>query len=189
MYPALNRPDTKFDDNGIYKADVRFPIAEAEPLIKKFMAIWKEHVGKAPKRSDNPMFYDETGEDGNATGFVVFKLRVKNKLRKDGKLWDRQPLMIDAKKNDFDPSIAIWGGTKYRVQVEIYEWVNSGKKGVSLQPLIVQILDLKTGDGSGDRSAFDEEDGYEASSGGDKSNFEDEDGSGVGDDYSDDGDY
>ena len=104
---------------------------------------------------------DDEGED---TGNVIFKIRVKNKMGRNGKLWDRKPCLIDAQKGDFPTDVAVWGGTEYRVQFEVYEWIAGGKKGVSLQPVMIQIINLVTGGsgGSGDTSAFDEEDGYVA---------------------------
>lgn len=186
VYPALNRPDTKFDELGAYKADFKLPLAKAQKYIDQLSETWKSHTGKAVKKSDNPMFYMETDDDGDETGNVVFKCRVKNRLNKQGKLWDRRPMLIDAKKGDFPVDTAVWGGTTYRVQAEVYEWLAGDKKGVSLQPVMVQIIDLVTGGGKADTGAFDEEDGYEADEGspGDTSGFDSE-----GDDASDDTDY
>lgn len=188
VYPALNRPDTKFDELGAYKADFKIPLAKAQKFIDQLSAVWKNHTGKPVKKSENPMFYMELDDDGEETGNVVFKVRVKNRLNKQGKLWDRRPLMIDAKKNDFPVDVAVWGGTTYRVQAEVYEWTAGTKKGVSLQPTMVQIIDLVTGGGKGDSSAFDEEEGFEAeeTSNADASGFDDNDG---GEDTSDDADY
>ena len=97
VYPRLAQPDTKFDDLGQYKADVSVPLAEAEPIMEILSEHFKAHTGKAPKKADNTMFYFETDINGDETGNVVFKCRVKNKLRKrDGKLWDRKPKLFDA---------------------------------------------------------------------------------------------
>jgi len=163
VYPALNRPDTKFDELGQYKADVKMSAEDAAPFIARIQAVAKEHMGKALLKAKNSAFEMVLNDDGEETGEVLFKIRVKNKLRKsDGKLWDRRPLIIDAKKNDLPVDVAIWGGTTMRVQLEVYPWNTGAKKGISLQPIMVQVIDLKTGGGRGDTDAFDEEDGYEA---------------------------
>ena len=81
VYPRLKTPDTKFDENGIYKADVAVPKADAKPLMDELAAIFKSHTGKAPKASDNVMWYLETDEEGEETGNVV--LIPKEKLSKD----------------------------------------------------------------------------------------------------------
>jgi hypothetical protein len=163
VYPALNRPDTKFDELGQYKADVKLSAEDAAPFISKIQAVAKEHMGKVMPKAKNSCFEMVLNDDGEETGEVLFKVRVKNKLRKsDGKLWDRRPLVIDAKKKDLPVDVAIWGGSVIRVQLEVYPWNTGAKKGISLQPIMVQVIDLVTGGGRGDAAAFDEEDGYEA---------------------------
>ena len=148
VFPALKRPDTKFDELGIYKADLAVPLSEAEGLMSNLAAIYKGHNGKAPSKNDNTMWYvEEDKESGEPTGNVVFKLRIKNRIGKDGKLWDRRPKQFDAKLKPID--VNPWGGTKMAVSFDVYEWSAGGKKGVSLQPVGVQIIELKTGSGAG----------------------------------------
>ena len=162
VYPRLKTPDTKFDELGIYKADVSVPAAEAAPLIEILMKVWKDHVGKAPKKADNPMFAAEVDEAGEETGNVVFKLRVKNRMNKKGELWDRRPVLFDAALKPID--VNPWGGTKYAVSFDTHCWDYGDKKGVSLQPAGVQIIELVTGDGSPNASAmgFAAQEGYAA---------------------------
>ncbi|MBT1154447.1 hypothetical protein J1C56_02460 [Aminobacter anthyllidis] len=167
VYPALSRPDTKFNDLGTYKANVRLKVDEALPTIKKIQTIAKAHLGKAMPAKDNKVWKYETDEDGNETGFVVFTIKVNNKLsKKTGKVWDRRPLVIDGKKKEIPADVNVWGGSVIRVQVEVYPY-NLPNKGINLQPTIVQVIELVTGGGKGDTSAFDEEDGYEGEEGSD----------------------
>lgn len=160
VFPALHRPDTKFDELGIWKADISVDAEEAKDIIAALQKIAKAHMGKAMQKTSNSCWYLETDDEGEETGRVVFKCRVKNRLRKDGKLWDRRPMVIDAKKNEMPTDVAVWGGSVLRVQVEVYEWVAGAKKGVSLQPTVVQVIQLVTGSGPNLKD-FDEEDGYE----------------------------
>ena len=55
-----------------------------------------------------------------------------------------------------------WGGTKYIVSFDVREWEYGDKKGVSLQPIGVQIIELVTGSGGADASAmgFAAQDGF-----------------------------
>lgn len=185
VYPALNRPDTKYDELGQYKADFKVTSEVAEPFIKQLQKVAKDHTGRALPKAKNSVWYMELDDDGEETGMVVFKVRVKNKNRKsDGKLWDRRPLVIDAKKNDMPVDVAVWGGSVIRVQAEVYEWQNNDKKGVTLQPVMVQVIELVTGGSRGDSSAFDEEDGYETeeTTGADRAAF-DADEAGDDEDY------
>ena len=162
VYPRLSQPDTKFDELGQYKADVSVPLAEAEPIMEILSKPFKAHTGKAPKKADNTMWYFETNEDGDETGNVVFKCRVKNKLRKrDGQLWDRKPKLFDAalKPVDVNP----FGGSTYVVSAEVYAWEAGAKKGVSLQPVGVQIIELVSGSGpSASSMGFKAQEGYMA---------------------------
>lgn len=162
VYPRLKTPDTKFDDLGIYKADVAVPLAEAEPLMEILAADFKKHTGKAPKKAENTMWLMEVDDTGEETGNVVFKLRIKNRLsKKTGELWDRRPKQFDAglKPIDVNP----WGGSKMVVSFDVYAWDAGGKMGVSLQPVGVQILELVTGDGpSAGSFGFGAQEGYTA---------------------------
>ena len=166
-YPAINRPDTKFDELGQYKADVILSAEAAEPFIKTLQARAKAHLGKALPKSKNGLFEMVLNDEGEETGEVLFKIRVKNKTTSAGKIWDRKPMAMDAKMKPMPDSTAIWGGSTIKTQAEIYEWAFSGKKGISLQPLVVQVIDLKTGSGP-DLSDFGIEDGY---SGDDQSDY------------------
>ena len=160
VYPRIGpTPDTKFDELGMYKADGSMPKDKAAPIMARLQEVHKQHVGKPAKASENTMWYMETDEAGEETGNVVFKIRVKNKLRKkDGKLWDRRPKLFDAALKPID--VNPWGGSVYISDTEIYCWDAGGKKGVSLQPMAVQILKLVEGDGA--PSAFKKQDGYVA---------------------------
>ena len=162
VYPRLSQPDTKFDELGRYKADVAMSKFEAKQIMEILSEHFKAHTGKAPKKADNTMFYFETDINGDETGNVVFKCRVKNKLRKrDGKLWDRKPKLFDAalKPVDVNP----FGGSTYVVSAEVYAWEAGAKKGVSLQPVGVQIIELVSGSGpSASSMGFKAQEGYMA---------------------------
>lgn len=157
VYPAIDRKDTKFDENGVWKADLAVPAVDAEPLIKKLQDVYKSHTGKAAPRSSNSMFYNEIDkESGEETGRVIFKFRVKDRVLKNGDPWDRQPKVFDAKGAKVSPVPAIGGGSEYKVQFEVYCWDTGAKTGVSLQPTDIQLLKLVERS-SGDTCPFDEE--------------------------------
>lgn len=159
VYPRLKTPDTKFDELGMYKADLSVPKAAAEPLMRELQAIHKAHTGKPAKATENTMWYMETDDAGEETGNVVFKIRVKNRMTKKGEIWDRRPKMFDAALKPID--VNPWGGTRMIVSVDVYEWNSGDKKGVSLQPAGVQILDLVSGSGPDASSmGFSAQEGY-----------------------------
>lgn len=179
VFPSLQRPDFKFNDLGIYKASVKLPYDDAVPYMKTIGAAYKAHVGKVhakkpAKGAKGACWYMETDDEGEETGYVVFNINVKNIKRKDGDTWDRKPVLIDAKRNKLGKDVNPWGGSTLTVKMEIYPWTFNSTKGVSLQPLVVQVIDLVSGSGRDveDVSDFDEEEGYEA----DTSDFEEEEG-------------
>ena len=169
VYPRLSKPDTKYNDNGQYKADLRVPTDEAAPLIDKLRKLYKDHTGKVltknPERDNRSAFYYiELDDEGEATGNVVFKLRVTNKInKKTGELWDRRPAQFDSRGKPFTKPKNISGGSKLKVSFEVYLWANADGSGMSLQPLAVQVIDLVEYTGQNlDASSygFGEEDGY-----------------------------
>lgn len=198
VYPRLKSPDTKYDDNGVYKADLKMPLETAKPLIDKLTKMFKDHTGRShpknPERDNRKAFYYmELDDNDDETGNVVFKLRVKNKITKKGDLWDRRPAQFDARGKAIVNPLNVGGGTEMRVSFEVYLWSNPDGKGMSLQPEAVQIIELVefTGNNkSADNYGFGEEDGFSADD--DDHGFSDETDD-SGDDYvsadEDDDDY
>lgn len=159
VYPRLKTPDTKFDELGQYKADVSIPLAEAQPLMDELQADHKRHTGKPAKKSENTMWIMEVDDSGEETGNVIFKIRVKNRMTKKGELWDRRPKLFDAALKPID--VNPWGGSKMVVSFDVYEWNAGDKKGISLQPVGVQIIDLVSGSGPDASSmGFSAREGY-----------------------------
>lgn len=164
VYPHLNRPDTKFHDLGAYKCNILVPIEEAKPLMDKLVAFYKQSTGQAPNKFENYMFKLSVDEDGEPTGMVEFKIAVKNRMTKKGELWDRKPKMFGADLLPC-PNANPYGGSKLRVSMEAYAWDAGGKKGVSLQPKAVQIIELVSASSGGAGAGafgFSKEEGYTA---------------------------
>lgn len=161
IWPKLTSPDTKFNPLGVYQVDLAVPFEEAEGFMKKLAAIHKDHTGKVPAKAENTMWKMEIDEEtGDETGRVIFKCKIKNIQRKDGTVWDRKPVLWDAKGNRIQ-NVNMGSGTVMRLKISVYAWMASGKKGVSLQPLQVQVIELKEFTGGGESFAFDVvEDGF-----------------------------
>mgnify|MGYP003130659362 CR=1 FL=1 len=146
FYPRLVRADTKYNKLGQYKADLRVPVEEAKELMEELASVYKEWTGKAPSKNDNSMWKFEEDDNGNQTGDVIIKIRVSNKMKKDGDLWDRRPKIFF--RNTDDRTESIGGGSAMKVQFDMYCW-QAEKKGVSLQPLSVLIEELVEYEGNG----------------------------------------
>jgi len=160
VFPSLARPDTKFDELGMYKADLSVPLQEAKDLMGKLSEVFKRHTGKAPNANENTMWYKQTDKDtGEETGNVVFKIRVKNRMTKSGQLWDRKPVLFDAALKPIQ--VNPWGGTEMIVSMSVYAWNAGGKMGVSLQPQAIQIINLVEGGTSS--HGFEATEGFDGS--------------------------
>ena len=155
-FPSLHRPDTKFNELGVYKANVAVPLQEAEAVMTKLQAIAKAELGKALPKSDNSLWKMEIDDNGDETGMVMFKASVKNIQRKDGDIWDRKPKQYDTDLNIVNE--VIFGGSELIVNCEVRVWEFSGKKGISLQPRQVQIIKL-VGPSSDNENPFEKMDG------------------------------
>ena len=162
IYPSLKIADTKFHELGQYKCNVSVPIKEASGTMDKLTSIFKEHTGKPPTKTDNTMWKMEIDADtGEETGNVIFKCAVKNVQRRDGELWDRRPKQFDAKMNpvNLDP----YGGSELYVSASVYAWSAAGKKGVSLQPMAVQIINLvERSGGNAEGFGFQAQEGFQS---------------------------
>ncbi len=144
VYPWLHGDgDKKFHDLGIYKADLRVPKKEAAPLQKKIAKLYEGHVGdKIP--TENFLWTEEVDEAGDLTGNVIFKLRVKNVQLRDGNTWKRRPKLFDTSAPPKPIDVQPYGGTKMKVSFDVYAY-NKPRKGLKLQPVAVQIIELIEG--------------------------------------------
>lgn len=168
-YPKVDRPDTKFDENGQYSCDIVMPEAEAAPIMKRLSDYQKDKLDKAPSKSGNSMWEPVEDEDGNPTGDIKFKIKVKNRIsKKTGKLWDRRPKVFDAAGKLIEGETNLGGGSRVKVSCELYDWESGGKNGISLQLQAIQILELVEYTGGGADASeygFGEEEGYVADEG------------------------
>jgi len=155
VYPALNTPDTKFHDLGMYKADVRVSLEDAKPHMDRLSKLFKEWTGKELKPAKTNLWKFEESDDGERTGNVIFQCKVKNVMTKKGDVWDRKPKQYDTQNNVINEQV--WGGTEYVVGAEVYTWTAGADKGMSLQPVAVQIIDLvgPSGDSDGGFDTMD----------------------------------
>jgi len=165
VYPHLNKADTKFDKNGVFKTGLRLKKSVAEPLMKQVEeAIEANAAAETEKRKKqvkvaNPPFSED--DEGN----IVFNFKLKaTGVRANGEQWNQKPILYDAKGNVFDPKDKIvWGGTTAKVAFQIAPYhVGSIGAGVSLRLKAVQILNLVTGSNDSTSFGFKEEDGFVA---------------------------
>lgn len=140
VYPHLNTPDRQFDELGTYQSRIAVPVEEAKGVMETISAMYQSHTGKKINPSDNTCWKLEEDDNGDRTGNVLFKVKAKNRRTRDGAVWDRAPRLVDA---SLKPTKArVGGGSLIKVGCELFAWDAAGKKGLSLQPRIVQIIQL-----------------------------------------------
>ena len=164
-YPHLNRPDTKFDDAGVYKVNLELTAEEAEPFLKEVEALVSEFVAEKKRelKKDKLKMHAAPWEEND--GLVQLKLKVKAMGKgKDGETYSRQPKLFNSAGEIITDNIG--GGSRIKVAVLPYVWYTASLgAGITLQPKAVQVLDLVTwGDGGSAVSyGFDVEEAPRAS--------------------------
>lgn len=155
IYPKLDKPDTKFDADGVYEVKLKFDPAATDGVIGKTSATWAEIVekaeavrdeflastkkelaagdGKQKLKAKNITALDfgneqDVDDDGNETGLIVIKAKMKasGTSKKDGKPWTRKPTLFDAKGKPLPANAPpIWGGSQLKVAAEAAPYYNA----------------------------------------------------------------
>lgn len=153
-YPSLNRPDTKFDDIGVYKVNLEMSTEDAEPFLKQIEALFSEFVAdkKRELKKDKLKLHAAPWEDND--GLTQLKLKVKAMGKnKEGETFSRQPKLFGADGQPLEANIG--GGSKIKVAVVPYTWYTASLgAGITLQPKAVQVLELVTWGDGGSASAY-----------------------------------
>ena len=165
VYPHLNEPDTKFDDDGVYQLQLSLGARDSEKLIEKIEQIrdeayateCKERKKPKLKKADLP-FQEEYDEDGSPTGNWLFRIKLKAKTAKG---FDQRPTLVDAGCNPMTENIG--SGSEVVVDFDPRPWfVAALGVGVTLRLRGVQVIELK--EFSGSSVAFQAVDGFETAS-------------------------
>lgn len=161
IFPALLKADTKFSAEGVYK--VGFAVAndawaesvieKANEMIKTFAAEKAKASGKKMKLSPDLPWVES--DDGT----VTFKAKIKAAYSN----YTPEVHQFDAKGKPIKPRVDIKHGSEVKLNLELRPWEASGKVGISIRPLAVQVISLSAGGGArnADGYGFGEEDGFE----------------------------
>ena len=163
----IDRPDTKFSDEGEYRLAFSIPRKDA----KKFMAQideWMDTSLKesgATKQADPP--YTEDGDD------VLFKFKQKPFFKsKTGEKRKVTIRLIDSKLHPCSASIG--RGSEVKVSFRPVTWMVQGGAGVTMYMDAVQIINLIPYNPVADMG-FEEEEGFEDASDSTSLEFKEED--------------
>lgn len=162
--------DTRYVPEGEYSIQVTLPEAEATEVCEQFNSMIEAKRAEAVK--DNPKltnvlsthqpFEMDTDEAGTPTGDIVFKAKMKARVKsKDGKVYEQKPMVVDAKKTPLDGSTLIGNGSVVKIAVEPFAYMMPATKtvGVTLRLKAVQVIDIVEY-GNNAASIFEEEDGF-----------------------------
>jgi len=177
-YAWLNRPDTQFVADGVYKVNLLIPAAEASELCAALDSAADEAVAIAQAAAKSPAIaktvkraapygpaLDDQGED---TGNIEFKFKMNAKVTfKDGTVKPMKPFFFDAKGKPLAVCPAVYGGSELKVNFSPAPYFAAASKtaGVSLRINAIQIITLVSG-GGGNASGFgfaEEADGFDGS--------------------------
>jgi hypothetical protein len=160
IHPWINKPDTKFNDLGVYKLGHSVGGQEAEDLAERitqraqeaFDAYVEEKgltTAEKKKWSVYLPFEREEDDEGNPTGYIVFdyKQNATLKVRETGEEIAVKIAIKDAK--DRDLTKPVFGGSLVRVKFSMrpITMTSLKKVGVRLDFAAVQVAKLAQGTG------------------------------------------
>lgn len=174
-YPHLNTPDTRFDDDGVYKCDHIAPAdsEETQQLIERLEGIvdktFEEELDAKQKKQFQkaPVCEVELDEAGDETGNVIFKTKLNaiGRNKKTGEEWENKPKLFDSQGNPLPETVEIWSGSKIIIAGSVRPYVVAATKkvGVTLRCNGVQVIELVTrGGATADSFGFGKyDDGYQ----------------------------
>lgn len=217
IYPRLTEPDTKFvKPDGEYHT--KFALDADDPLVEQLDTLLEEYIDselpniearanglkgaklkkvmktveQAQKRETNELYEVEYDDEGEETGRVLFKFKLKAVVKTEKKTWEQKPRLFDASAEPIpDGTVNPWTGTEGKVNIEVFPYFmeKDGVFGLSLRLVGAQILKLVQGSGKGasasDMGFEQEEDGYVANNRESDSGFDAE----TGEDSEDEGEF
>lgn len=133
VYPSIIRPDTRYNEEGVYKTGLEMSPKEAEKFVEDLKACYVEEFGAKKLPSAKLPF--KKNEDGS----IVFNFKSKN-----------APKIFDAKGNPIkNPSeLRVGGGSVVKVAGAMKAYNAGGATGVTCYLNSIQIIDLVEYNGS-----------------------------------------
>lgn len=183
VFPHLHKPDTKYQERGVYKTKLAFEGAAAtqmanlldeyreeayEAAVEEYME--RKEVNEKVARKKVDLGYDpyeeELDDEGEETGRILvnFKMYASGE-RDDGTRWTQAPPVFDAEGTPVESGLRIGSGSLLKIAyTPNFYYTPMAGAGVSLWLNAIQVLDLQTwgGGGNADDYGFEAEDGFSA---------------------------
>lgn len=177
-HPWINRPDTKYNADGLYHTDQVLKDSAAETLAKKIeeasQAALANHIadmkpGEAKKWGIYLPFERLEDEDtGEATGEIEFNYKQNAKIKSNKEPSGFKEVKIELRDSaDQVIDVNVWDGSEGRVMFSMRPivMVSDKRVGVRLDFAKVQVTKLQQGSGGGGRGFGAVDGGYEADAG------------------------
>lgn len=153
QYPWITAPDTRWDPDGVFQTKMRIPFEDAQQIIAQlekarddFFQTLDSQKQKNYRKAD--VFEEETDDEGNPTGNVVLKFKLKQVVTpKSGEDFRQKPVVVD---KDGEPiTVPVYGGTRAKVKGQIVPYTNAAQKvsGITLRMKGVEVHELVTSGG------------------------------------------
>lgn len=167
---SVIKPSTRFDKEGVYRAEILLPKKEGEELatlIKEIRTEQFQKYGKKTKLADLTKCVPYTTQDENTgeeipdpQGRYILKTNAKAFIENGKPKY--KPQIYNAKKQPITGNISIGEGTIARLGVTLSGYSVAGKTGVSVKLGLVQIIDLVEYSGGGfNLDELEEEEGFD----------------------------
>lgn len=133
VYPSVIRPDTRYNEEGVYKTGLEMSEKDAEKFVEDLKACYTEEFG-AKKLSSAKLPFKK-----NDDGTYVFNFKSKN-----------APKLFDAKGNPIKDTseLRVGGGSVFKIAGAMKAYNAGGTTGVTCYLNSVQIIDLVEYNGS-----------------------------------------
>lgn len=160
IFPRVNKPDTKFNADGVYSTRMAWAPEVIQEFIDKytetldeFENVQREKLLADPKTKKKAASLKrveigkpEIGDDGEETGRIVinFKLNAKYTNKETGKTTLYVPKLFDSKGKA--TTVDVWGGSILKIAgtVNCYYTPKDNEVGVSFRLSGVKIIKLVT---------------------------------------------
>lgn len=113
-----------------------------EKLNEQRVRFGEKPLTKAQLKKRAPLPYqDELDDEGNETGFIIVKAKLKAERKIKGEMVAQRPALFDGDGHPFDVDTPVWSGSKIKIAVQPAPYfVPALGYGVTLRLQAAQIL-------------------------------------------------
>ena len=168
QWAYLDKPDTKFSEEGVYTITLRLPTSEGQVLRDQILGMQREQLRDEKKAGNKPKLMtlpikDFVDEDGTECLDFRFKMKPSYKSAKTGEIVLNSPKVFDAQLKPMTDRVG--RGSKVKVNFTADKYTCPLGVGVALRLSAVQVLDLVTvgGEQNAEGFGFSAEEGFVSS--------------------------